>query len=129
MPSNSDSLLDVVDRIEEAIGKFERILYGDPQARQNGLLIEFEGLRKDVQILSVEVHSLKNRRPNVPMWIAGYAMSMIAGTFAIVAIVNQVAAQKLWDLSSPVAIGLSAIFAAVALFLFIGGFGWLDERA
>ena len=122
----SDNILDAVDRIEQAIGKFERILYGDPQARQNGLLLEFEGLRKDVQGLRGDVQQLQNRRPNVVMWVTGYVLFLAAGALATVSFINQVSELQVWDLSPLIAGGLSVVFAGIALFMFVGGFGWLD---
>lgn len=125
---SSDNILDAVDRIEQAIGKFERILYGDTQARQNGLLVEFEGLRKDVRDLREDVQRLQNRRPNVLMWITGYVLFLIAGAMATVSFINQVSDLLVWDLDPAIAGGLAVIFAGIALFMFIGGFGWLDGR-
>jgi hypothetical protein len=124
----SDNILEAVDRIEQAIGKFERILYGDPQARQNGLLLEFEGLRKDVQQLSENVYRLQNRRPNVLMWVTGYVLFLVAGALATVCFINQVSDMLVWDLSPGIAGALAVIFAGIALFMFVGGFGWLDGR-
>lgn len=124
----SDNILEAVDRIEQAIGKFERILYGDSQARQNGLLVEFEGLRKDVRDLREDVQRLQNRRPNVLMWITGYVLFLIAGAMATVSFINQVSDLLVWDLAPEIAGGLAVIFAGIALFMFIGGFGWLDGR-
>lgn len=125
---SSDNILDAVDRIEQAIGKFERILYGDTQARQNGLLVEFEGLRKDVQGLRSDVQNLKNRRPSVPMWASGYFLFVVSGMFAIIGFVNLLGRGLIWDLPPVIALSIAGIFVLIALFLFVGGFGWLDGR-
>ncbi len=122
----SDNILDAVDRIEQAIAKFERILYGDTQARQNGLLIEFEGLRKDVQELREDVHMMKTRRPNIVMWVTGYVLFLVSGALAIISFINQVANAQVLDLSPAIALGLAVLFSAIALFFFVGGFGWFD---
>lgn len=122
----SDNILDAVDRIEQAIAKFERILYGDTQARQNGLLIEFEGLRNDVQELREDVHMMKTRRPNIVMWVTGYVLFLVSGALAIISFINQVANAQVLDLSPAIALGLAVLFSAIALFFFVGGFGWFD---
>lgn len=122
----SDNILDAVDRIEQAIGKFERILYGDPQARQNGLLLEFEGLRKDVQELRQDVYMIKTRRPNIVMWVTGYMLYLVSGALAIIYFINQATALQIWDLSPGIALGGAVLLAAIALFFFVGGFGWFE---
>jgi hypothetical protein len=125
----TENILEAVDRIEIAVNRFERILYGDPPARPNGLIVEFEGLRKDVQGLRDDVHRLQNKRPNVLLWVAGFAAFVVSMSFGMVGFVNLAGNHEVWNLPGPVALWLAATFAVVALLLFLGGFGWLDGRA
>ncbi len=125
----TENILEAVDRIEAAEGKFERILYGDPPARPNGLLVEFEGLRRDVQAVREDVHRLQNRRPNVLLWVAGFVSFVAAMVFGMVGFMNVAAGHDVWNLPGSVGLWLAGMFAVVALLLFMGGFGWLDGRA
>lgn len=125
----TENVLDSVDRIEAAVSKFERILYGDPPARPNGLLVEFEGLRRDVQGLRDDVHRLQNKRPNVLLWLAGYLLFLSSGAFAIIGFVNQVAHSRLWELPPAIAFVLAIVLAIFAAFLLAGGYGWLSGQA
>lgn len=125
----TENVLDAVDRIEAAVSKFERILYGDPPARPNGLLVEFEGLRCDVQGLREDVHRLQNRRPNVLLWVAGFVSFVVSVAFGMVGFMNVAGAHDVWNIPGPVSLWLALMFALVALLLFMGGFGWLDGRA
>ena len=124
----TENILEAVDRIEAAVSKFERILYGDPPARPNGLLVEFEGLRRDVQSLHEDVHRLQNRRPNVLLWVAGFAAFMAAMIFGMVGFMNLTAGHDVWNLPGGVGLWLAGMFALVSLLLFMGGFGWLNGR-
>lgn len=123
----TENILEAVDRIEAAVGKFERILYGDPPARPNGLLVEFEGLRRDVQGLREDVHRLQNR-PNVLLWVAGFAAFVAAMAFGMVGFMNLTAGHEVWNLPGSVGLWLAGMFVLVSLLLFLGGFGWLDGQ-
>jgi hypothetical protein len=125
----SDNILDAVDRIEAAVSRFERILYGDPPARPTGLLQEFEALRHDVQGLRSDVQRLQNRQPNKLLWLMGFLSFLAATVFLVVGILNAIDSHNIWDIPSPMALWLSAAFDLVALFLLFAGFGWLDGHA
>ena len=122
----TENILEAVDRIESAVCRFERILYGDPPARPNGLLVEFERLRRDVQGLREDVQRLKARRPNMVMWSVGYLSYLAAGTLGIAGLMNQFGEHDVFGLPGSVALGLAVLFAILAAFLLIGGHGWLD---
>lgn len=134
----SESVLDVVervelvvkslDRVELAIKSFDRILYGDQRERVSGLITEFEGLRGDIQGLRQDVQKLQAQRPQVLLWIAGYVCFLLSGLFAAIAVYQVSASLELYgllDMPLWLAAGLALLFAAIALALFVGGFGWL----
>lgn len=124
----TENILETVDRIETAISRIERILYGEPPVRPNGLLVEFEGLRCDVQGLRADVRTVQSRRPNVLLWVAGFVSFFGATIFLVIGLMNTAGGHRAWDLPGGVALWLAAILAAVSLFLLLGGFGWLDGR-
>lgn len=124
----TENILEAVDRIEAAVSKFERILYGDPPARPNGLLVEFESLRRDVQGLREDVQRIKGRRPNVLMWAVGYLSFLTSMALGVVGFMNLIGAHDAWGLPGPAGLWLALTFAVIAAFLFVGGYGWLDGR-
>jgi hypothetical protein len=124
----SENILEVMDTLVQVVSDLKLIVYGDEKARINGLLVDFGELRRDVAIVKEEVHKLKNRRPQVWLWILGY-FSFLAGTmFGVVAILNQIDNHNVFDLPAPVAVFLASMFVVAALFLFLGGFGWFNGR-
>ena len=124
----TENILEAVDRIETAVCRFERILYGDPPARPNGLLVEFEGLRRDVQKLHEDVQQIQARRPNVLMWSIGYLSFMLSGVLGTVGLMNLFGSHMIFDLPGLLVLTLAIVFAVLAAFLLIGGYGWLDGR-
>lgn len=124
----TENILQAVDRIEDAVCRFERILYGDPPARPNGLLVEFEGLRRDVQRLHEDVQQLKGRRPNVLLWSVGYLSFIASGAMGTTGLMNTFGNHDLFGVPGSVALMLALIFAIIAAFLLVGGYGWFDGR-
>lgn len=122
----SDNVLDVLEELREIVGEFKRILYGDTAARTNGLVVEFGDLRRDVQALRDDVHRLKNRKPNVWLWVMGYLSFAASVTFGVIGILN-LAGHAVFGLPAAVALWLAAALGGMALVLFLGGFGWLDR--
>lgn len=122
----TENILEAVGRIETAVCRFERILYGDPPARPNGLLVEFEGLRRDVQKLHEDVQQIQARRPNVLMWSIGYLSFMLSGVLGTVGLMNLFGSHMIFDLPGLLVLTLAIVFAVLAAFLLIGGYGWLD---
>lgn len=124
----SDNILDVVDELRQITGDLKLIVYGDEKARINGLLVDFGDLRRDVALIKEDVSRLKARRPSIWLWVMGY-VSFLAGTgFGVVAILNQIDGHNVFDMPAPVAAFLSSMFLVVALFMFMVGFGWFDDR-
>lgn len=125
----TENILEAVDRIETAVGRFERILYGDPPAHPHGLLVQVEGMRNDVHATQERVLKLERKRPNLWLWLLGYGLFLASGSFVIVGFINMATLIAIWDLSPWAAFALAVLFAALACVLFIVGFGWLDGRA
>ncbi len=124
----SENILEAMDRAEEMIARFERILYGDSRERTTGLLAEFEGLRSDIQGLREDVQQLQAHRPQMLLWVVGYFCFLLSGLFAAIAIHQVSVSFELYglvDIPLWLAAGLAAMFATIALGLFVGGFGWL----
>lgn len=123
----SDNVLDVVEELRQIVGEFKRILYGDQAARTNGLVVEFGDLRREVASIKEDLHRLKSRRPVVWLWIGGYVAFVAAVAFGVVAGLNMIGEPDLWGLPVSVSVFLALFCATVALFLFLGGFGWFDD--
>ena len=128
----SDNL--AIDRLEDIAQRIERVMYGDMQARQPGLLDQVDslrtdimGVRKDVQELAAGLHLIQARRPNMWLWALGYVAFLVSGLFAMSAFYNLPEIQTLLSMPAPVAAGLAAVFALGAARLFVGGFGWLSD--
>jgi hypothetical protein len=125
----SDNILDAVERIETAVFRFERILYGDPPAHPHGLLVQVEGMRNDMNATQERVLRLERKRPNLWLWLLGFLTFLVSGCFAIVGFVNLALSSAIWDLSPWTAFALAVLFAVISCVLFMAGFGWLDGRA
>lgn len=123
----ADNLFEAVERLEAVTAKFERLMYGDPPGRPLGLLADFDGLRRDVQLLHEDVTRIKSKRPNVWLWIMGYVMFCGSITFGVVGILNQIDGHNVWGLPAALALWLAAALAGAALICFLGGFGWLER--
>jgi hypothetical protein len=128
----TENVLEVLDRVEGVQARFERVLFGDPRERTSGLLTEFEGLRHDVRGLRHDVQQMQLRaavqRPNLGLWMMGYAAFLTSGAFAMSAFFTYSQAQVLLQIPPHLALGLALFFALLALGLFVAGFGWLSSR-
>ncbi len=124
----TENVLETLERVELAIKSFDRILHGEPRERISGLLSEFEGLRSDIQGLREDVQQLQAHRPQMLLWVVGYFCFLLSGLFAAIAIYQVSVSFELYglvDIPLWLAAGLAAMFATIALGLFVGGFGWL----
>lgn len=122
----TENLVDVVEQLQQIVNDFKRILYGDQAARTDGLLVEFNLLRKEVHELGMRVDQLQARRPHVWAWICGYVAFMAATVFGVVAIINRVEGHDVWHLAPELATWVALGCAGFALLLFLIGFGWFD---
>ena len=121
-----ENVLEVLDRVEQAINRFERLMYGDPQTRHAGLINEFESLRSDLARVREDVASMQRRRPNALIWISGYATMFFANGFSVIGLINSIDNHNLLDIQAPIAMGLAVGLTMLAMFLLLGGHGWLD---
>ena len=122
----SENILEAMDREEEMIARFERILYGDSRERTTGLLAEFEGLRRDVQGLRQDMHRLQLQRPNFLLWVSGYVSFLISGAFAMIAFCDLPHVRAMLAMPPHVALLMAALFVLIALALFAAGFRWIN---
>jgi hypothetical protein len=123
----TDNLFDVVQELREIVADLKRTLYGDHATRSTGLLTEFDSLNQRVASLERDVTRLKNKRPSIPTWVAGFLVFWAGELAAIVALINLVPGFNIFGISSTAAMWLAIVFGASALALFIAGFGWLDR--
>lgn len=122
----TENILEAVDRVEETIARFERILYGDSRERTSGLLTEFEGLRRDVQELRQDMHRLQLQRPNFLLWVSGYVSFLLSGAFAMITFYDFPYVRDLLAIPPQVAFFMATLFVLIALVLFSAGFGWIN---
>lgn len=95
-------------------------MFGDPPAHPTGLLAEIEGLRKDIQ-------AVKNKRPSLLLWGAGYVVFLVSGAFAMTAFYNHPVMRTLREMPADLALAGAILFAALAAVLFVVGYGWLNR--
>jgi hypothetical protein len=123
----NDNLFEVVEDLRSIVADLKRTLYGDHATRSTGLLVEFDALRREVQSLQQEIQRIKNKRPSIPTWMAGFLVFCVGGVAAMVALINLLPGFNIFGVSSTAAMWLAIVFGASALALFIAGFGWLDR--
>ena len=104
-------------------------MYGDMQARQSGLLDQVEGLRNDIAAVRSDVQAVRadliTHRPQVWLWLLGYAAFLVSGLFWVAAFYSLDEVRLLLTMPGPVALALALLFVVAAALLFAGGFGWL----
>lgn len=125
---SDDNLFDVVEQLRVIVADFKRALYGDQATRSPGLLSQLESHEGRLQRLEQRADKLEQRRRDNPIaWTAGYVSFCVAGVFAITALLNQLQGHHVLGMPFEVATWLAVVFAALALVLFIVGFGWFDR--
>lgn len=107
-----ETLVDIVERMERAVRRLETLVDGDPD-------IPVLGLKQQLQQLRVEVDELKATRPNVPLWILGFA------TFVMAFAMADDDFRRLAELTTPVAWAIGTILLVVSCVLLMSGFGWV----
>ena len=122
-----DNLFEAFEKQEAITARLERIVFGDPPAHPVGLLQQMEQLSSQLEAVRSDLQAVKRRRPNVLLWTVGYVLFLISGMFAMTAFMSLPEVHTALDMPAPVAVGLALVFAAGALLLFMGGFGWLDR--
>lgn len=121
----TDNILTAVERLEKATATLERILYGDPPARPHGLLVEFDKMNQRLGRIEQQV---KNRRPHVLIWLAGYVSFLIGNIFFMLMLHSQVSIYDEWRISAELSFWLAVMFLVGALVMFLVGFGWFTRE-
>lgn len=122
-----DNLFEAFEKQEAITARLERIVFGDPPAQPVGLLVRMEQLSSQLDAVSNDLHAVKSRRPNRLLWTAGYVAFLVSGLFAMMAFDDTPVVKAALEMPPQVAAGLAFFFAALALLLLMGGFGWLDH--
>lgn len=122
-----ENLIDVVDRLDRIVVDLKRVVYGDADTRQPGILTQFESMTHRVDAIDRRVTKLEDRRPNIWLWILGYFGFVAAMICAMVGILNASTPANLWDMPSGLAAALALLFAVGACVMFLAGFGWFDR--
>lgn len=125
----TDNLFEVVDRLETAVARFERMFYGEPPERPNGLVSDVKRMADDMQALHTELQCIQARRPTPWIWVGGYLTFMAAMFFNVVGVVNLIPGHDVLDIPPGLALGLAFLLGIGALLLLMAGFGWLNGRA
>ncbi len=120
-----DNLLDVLRDLRAVTADLKRVVYGDTGARTPGLLDLFDEQQRRIERLESDVRILKQRRPIVWLWVAGYACFVVAWVLAAVGMTNSWTSLNVLDLPGPFTSVMAFTLAIVALVLFVAGFGWL----
>ena len=114
---------DVLEELRWIVNDLKRALYGDTTLRTPGLFNELDSLRKDVHSMKIDVESIKNRRPRLYQWLAGYAAFCVGLILAVIALLDQ--GQVIHTRVPAELAGLLAVvLITVAAVLLMSGHGW-----
>lgn len=128
MPPANENIFDILDELRQLIDQLRMIVYGDKTSRYPGMVDEVGRLQSRIEHAEMEIEKLKRRRPNVPLWVAGFLSFVISVSLLGVSFVNFSSKVNIFDMTPFLAAGLAVFFVAVSLVLFLGGFGWLDGQ-
>jgi hypothetical protein len=123
----TDNLLDVVDELRTLVAELRRLLYGDQASRFPGIVADLDMQKARLDRLTMDMEKLKSKRPVVVMWIGGFWAFVAAIVLIGISFVNASTPANIWDMPPMLAAIFAAGLTALSLFMFIGGFGWLDK--
>jgi hypothetical protein len=123
----NDNLFEVVEELRQIVADLKRTLYGDHATRSTGLITEFDGLRRDVKALEIDLANIKRRRPNVGSWMAAYVLFCAALVFLVAGLINLFVEHDALGIPPAVALWLALGLAAVAAVLFVIGYNWFER--
>lgn len=109
-----ETLVELVDRMERAVLRLERIVHGDSEL---GTL----GLNERVNRLERDVSEMRLREPAPFWWAVGFAVFVLAFGFLISDF------RVMLHLPAHVGVGMSFILLAMSVVFFFAGFGWLRK--
>lgn len=107
-----ETLVELVERMERATNRLERIVYGDAD-------IGAIGLNERVSRLERILDEIMQTRTSPLLWAIGFGL-FVAG-FAL--LLDQV--QQVLSIQHPAAAWVSALLLALSFIFFWAGFGWL----
>lgn len=112
MQDRDENLVDVVERLERATLRLERILDGDSELASPGMLAQH---RK----MMVEVETLKDRTADGRTWTMGYGIFFLAMLLTIKEVRDYL------EIPPQLAVILMGALAAAALVFFANGLGFV----
>lgn len=111
-----ETIVEIVNRLERAITRLERIVDGDSQLSSPGLLAQHRQLMVDVEAIKLE---LAGRRTSSAQWFAGYILFVLA--FAT----TSDHMQEYFAIPPLAAMTLTLVLVVSALIFFANGLGFL----
>lgn len=112
-----ETIVEIVNRLERAITRLERVVDGDQQLSSPGLLAQHRQLLVDVAMIKDE---MQRRRTNASQWFAGYVFFVTA--FAA----SSDTMQDFFGIPHMVAMVLVLALVTIAFVLFANGLGFIQ---
>jgi hypothetical protein len=109
-----ETLVELVDRMERAVVRLERIVHGDSE-------LGTVGLNDRVNRLESDVREIKDREPAPFWWAVGFAVFVLAFGFMIGDF------RIMMNVPTHVGVGMSIMLLAMSGVFFFAGFGWLRK--
>lgn len=109
-----ETLVELVDRMERAVLRLERIVHGDAE-------LGVAGLNERVSRLERTVDGLVVRQPAPFWWAVGFGMFVMAFGFLLDDF------RSMMNLPIHVGVGISLMLLATSGVFFFAGFGWLRK--
>lgn len=112
MTDRDENLTDVIDRLERAVVRLERIVDGDNELASPGMLAQHRQLMVDVE-------ELKDSKPDGRMWSVGY------GVFFLSLLLTIKEVREFLEIPPALAVILLGALAAAALVFFSNSLGFV----
>ena len=109
-----ETLVELVERMEKAVNRLERLVYGDAE-------LGAVGLTERVSKLERQVGDLTQREPVPALWSVGFVLFVLAFGLAIKE------ARDLVGLTLLPAFGLGALLIGLSMLFFYAGLGWVRK--
>ncbi len=109
-----ETLVELVERMEKAVNRLERLVYGDAE-------LGAVGLNERVSKLEGQMADLTQREPVPALWSVGFLLFVLAFGLAIKE------ARDLVGLAPLPAFGLGALLIGLSMLFFYAGLGWVRK--
>jgi hypothetical protein len=109
----------------EIVEQLNRAMYGEPASRSPGLFDKIDSLTMELGRLNQRLDRMERKKHSVSSWTTGYISFCASGIFAVIAIFNLIPRTTILDIPVEFATFLALVLAAVALYFFLTGFGWI----